>query len=206
MYKLPGGQSDGIELPLETLKREVEEEVGLKILGADEVYSVKIPGHYGEHDFIVYFVRTIEGNIKPGSEILVVSLLTIEQVRSSIAAGRVLSRHANALNRFLAWREMYLSENLLREIEEPEKQGLEIHIYKAPATIDLELSPDEQIDILDGGICRAVVLPKTAARLLDLLAAQNKFEPKKVKRIAEPIDDDFLYGRKTPVRIPVPPK
>ena len=215
MYKCAGGRQDGDELPLLTVVREFLEELGLRSKPVDEVRRLRLPGRGGEHDFIGYLMNMVSGEeerIVPGEEILLASFLTLVQTVELLKSDRILPNHAEIMK----WWKEFLSPRDIRVLKHPEEPEMEIHIYRSDEAGVLlsSLGPNERIFEEEDGlglktrIWHAHVLPETAEKIREYLiredekemdALRAKREAERRSRPREP-DDDYLYGRKTPVR------
>ena len=93
-YIIPGGQPEGTEAPLETLKRELFEELGVKVAIAVPFGDYEEPSEFEDAVLsMTVFDVTIEGIPSPQSEIIDLMWISRDYAAKGISIGSVLANH-----------------------------------------------------------------------------------------------------------------
>ncbi len=69
VYHTPGGKIELPETPMDALKRELEEEIGVQLLSAQPFIKINDETFHGDKLLLETFMAEIEGMPKPSSEI-----------------------------------------------------------------------------------------------------------------------------------------
>lgn len=105
LYKLPGGKSEDEETPEAALHREIEEELSIKIDEDNQtlIYEEAIPNKdgKGQHEFRIYAVNYLYGNLNPGEEVELLIFVSQEEIKKLINENKILPRHAKGLERWI---------------------------------------------------------------------------------------------------------
>jgi len=93
-YIIPGGQPEGTEAPLETLKRELSEELGVKVAIAVPFGDYEEPSEFEDAVLsMTVFDVTIEGTPSPQSEIIDLMWISRDYAAKGISIGSTLANH-----------------------------------------------------------------------------------------------------------------
>jgi 8-oxo-dGTP diphosphatase len=93
-YIIPGGRPEGAEAPLETLERELLEELGVKVATSAPFGKYEEPSEFEDAILsMIVFDVTIEGTPSPQSEIIDLLWIDREYARQGISIGSTLANH-----------------------------------------------------------------------------------------------------------------
>jgi 8-oxo-dGTP diphosphatase len=93
-YIIPGGRPEGTETPIETLERELLEELGVKVANSTPFGNYEEPSEFEDAVLsMTVFDVTIEGAPSPQSEIIDLLWIDRDYAAQSISIGSTLANH-----------------------------------------------------------------------------------------------------------------
>lgn len=93
-YIIPGGRPEGVEAPLETLERELLEELGVKVAGSSPFGNYEEPSEFEDAILtMTVFDVEIEGKPSPQSEIIDLLWIDRDYAAQGISIGSTLANH-----------------------------------------------------------------------------------------------------------------